>query len=316
MKDFSLLHWPPLQLLLYLLLRSVVMVVAMFPYSMAPKIGRFLGGLIRTVDRKHVRIAAKNLERSPGVCPPDGIPKFIRKLYRHIGVSFVEMLMTPRLVMHRKILEVVRFRNTEALDRALGAGKGAIMAIGHQGNWELSGLAVTLRGYRMNSLARPIKNPWIDRYLNRFRTQTGQEIISKYGAMGSMVKSIRRNEMLVIQVDQDARRSGAYVKFFGRYASTQRSAALLSLKYGTPILPTNIYREGGLHIVAFGDPIEPGDHRGAQDPVRSLTQAYTSRLEAYIRGHPEQWFWMHDRWKTAERMARTPEAAALGLLDP
>ncbi len=316
MKDFRLHQWPPVQLLLYVVLRSVIMVVAMFPYSMAPKIGRFLGGVLRLVDRKHVRIALKNLQRTPDICPPGAIPKFIRKLYRHLGLAFVEMLMIPRLMMLHQVSRYVRFENCGALDRVLAAGKGAIMVIGHLGNWELAGLAVTLRGYRVNSLARPIQNPWIDRYLNRFRTSTGQEIISKYGAMGSMVRSIRRNEMLVIQVDQDARASGAYVDFFGRPASTQRSAALLSLKYGTPILPTNIYREGGLHYAVFGEPIDPAEHRGAADPVRSLTQAYTARLEGFIRGHPEQWFWMHDRWKTAERKARTPEAAALGLLRP
>jgi KDO2-lipid IV(A) lauroyltransferase len=309
MSEFRLRRWAPAQFLSYLLLRSVVMVVDMFPPSMAPKLGDLLGDLIRCLDRKHVRIAVKNLERSPGVVPSGSTRKFIRRVYRHLGLGFVEMLMMPRLIQRGRVAESVRFRGLEFIDRALAGGRGVIMTIAHQGNWELAGLAVTKLGYRLNSLVRPIENPWVDRYLDRFRTSTGQETISKYGAMGSMIRALRRNEMLVIQVDQDARSSGVLVDFFGRPASTQRSAALLALKYGTPILPADIYREGGLNHCVIGEPLRPEDFAGVEDPVRALTQAYTSRLETYIRRHPEQWFWVHDRWKSAERMARKKEGA-------
>jgi KDO2-lipid IV(A) lauroyltransferase len=312
-RDFKLRRWPPLQFVLYLLLRTVLMVVNMFPYRMAPTLGSILGGVIRIIDRKHVRIARKNLERTPSVVRPRKIPAFIRRVYKHMGLGIVEMLMTPRLMMRREISQRVRLVNFEILPAQFAKGRGAIMAIGHLGNWELGGLAVAEAGYPIHSLARPIENPWIDRYLNRFRRSTGQEIISKYGAMGSMVKTLKSNGMLVIQVDQDARSSGVLVDFFGRPASTQRSAALLALKYGSPVIPVDVHREGGRIHAILGDPIDPDSVRNDPDPVRKLTQLYTTALEGYVRKHPEQWFWVHDRWKSAERLARTPEGRAMGL---
>jgi KDO2-lipid IV(A) lauroyltransferase len=309
-RAFKLRRFPPLQFLVYLLLRAVVAVIDMFPYESAPSISRTLARLIRLIDRKHARIAAKNLERSRGICPPDEIPAFIDRVYDHIGLGFVEMLMIPRLMQRHAVERYVKLERFHVVDEALRNGKGLIVTIGHLGNWELIGLAVTLAGYHLNSLARPVENPWVDRYLNRFRTQTGQEIISKYHALGAMVRAIQRNEILVVQIDQDARHFGVSVDFFGRPASTHRSPAVLSLKYGTPIAVANIFRgEGGVHRCIVSDPIDPAAFRDAQDPVKALTQAYTARFEDCVRAHPEQWFWLHDRWKTAERAARTAAEA-------
>ncbi len=298
---FRLRRTVPVQLFLYLLVRVVVMVICMFPYRMAPAIGRVLARTLRFLDRKHSRIAAKNLERSRGVVPPDGVTAFIDRVYDHIGLGFVEMLMIPRLMELHEFSRYVRLERFEVIDRVLREGRGVIVVIGHQGNWELIGLAVTLAGYPLNSLARPVENPWLDRYLLRFRTQTGQRIIPKYNALGDMIRALRRNELLVIQVDQDARKSGVFVNFFGRPASTHRSPALLSLKYGTPIVVADIFREDGLHRCVVSDPIYPNPFRSSPDAVRELTQAFTARLEEFVRAHPEQWFWVHDRWRTPER---------------
>jgi len=308
-EKFRLHEVRPVQYLLYLILRSVVMVIAMFPYSMASAIAHFLGDVIRTIDRKHVRIAIKNLENSPGVCPPHKIPRFIRRVYEHLALGFVEMLMTPRMIERRELLKHVTLVNFEKLAGYQKEGKGVILTIGHQGNWEMCGLVVLLRGYQLNVLARPIDNPWIDKYLNRFRTLTGQRVMSRDRALGEMIRILQRNGLLVIQMDQDARQSGVYVNFFGRAASTHRSPAVLSLKYGSPIVPVNVFREGPHHTVIATEPIWPAAFRDHPDPTKALTQAMSDRFEEFVRQHPEQWFWIHDRWKTAERVARTTSEA-------
>jgi KDO2-lipid IV(A) lauroyltransferase len=307
--DFRWRRWPPVQLFIYLLLRVIVAVIDMFPFAMAPRIGRALGRTIRILDRKHARIAIKNLERSRGVCPADEIPQLVDRIYDHLGLGFVEMLMIPRLMERHQVEGYVQLHRFHVVKDVLARGKGMIVVIGHLGNWELVGLAVTLSGIPLHSLARPIENPWVDRWLNRFRTQTGQEIISKYHALGNMVRVLQKNEVLIIQIDQDARHSGVYVDFFGRPASTHRSPAVLALKYGTPIVVADIYREAGLHYCVLSDPIDPAAFRGAADPVRALTQAYSDKFEECVRAHPEQWFWVHDRWKSAERAARTTSGA-------
>ena len=308
-RDFRWRRLSPLQIFVYLLLRILVMVLDMFPYSMAPRISRALARFVCLIDRKHPRIAAKNLENTRGIVPTDEIPEFIGRVYDHVALGFVEMLMLPRLMERRQLSNYVRLERFEVMDRILKEGRGVIVTIGHLGNWELVGLGVTIAGYPLNSLARPVENPWVDRYLNRFRTRTGQRIIPKYSALSSMVRALQRNEILVVQVDQDARHVGVFVEFFGRPASTHRSPATLSLKYGTPILVANIYREGGIHYCRLSDPLCPDDYRGRPDPVQSLTQAYTSVFEGFVRERPAQWFWMHDRWKTAERTARVDAEA-------
>jgi KDO2-lipid IV(A) lauroyltransferase len=302
-RKFRWRRTAPVQIFLYLVLRIVVMVLNMFPYSLAPHLGRALGRLLRVLDRKHARVAVKNLERSRGICPSDAIPAFVDRVYEHIALGLVEMLRIPRLMEQHQVERYCRFERFHVVRDVLSRGRGMIVAIGHLGNWELTGLAVTLSGIPLHSLARPIENPWVDRWLNRFRTQTGQEIISKYHALGNMVRVLQKNEVLIIQIDQDARHAGIQVDFFGRPASTHRSPAVLALKYGTPIVIANIYREGGLHYCVLSDPILPESFKEAPDPVKALTQAYTNRLEECVRQHPEQWFWVHDRWKSAERDA-------------
>ena len=308
-EKFRFYEVKPVQFLLYLVLRSLVMVVSMFGYEDAPAISRVLARIIRMIDRKHVRIATKNLEKSRGVCPPDRIPEFIERVYEHVGLGFVEMLMTPRLLARRQISRYVRLVKWDIFTRCLEEGKGVIAVIGHLGNWEIGGLAATLEGYPLHPLARPIENPWIDRYLMRFRTMTGQKVIPRDRALGEMIRVLQRNKILIIQVDQDARQTGVYVNFFGRPASTHRAPALLSLKYGAPIVLANVYREGSVNYAVLSEPLYPEAFRDQPDGVKALTQAYTDKIEEFVRQHPDQWFWMHDRWKTAERTARkTTEA--------
>jgi Kdo2-lipid IVA lauroyltransferase/acyltransferase len=308
-EKFRFYEVRPIQFLLYLVLRVLIMIIDMFPYRMAPTIARALGRIIRTIDRKHVRIAAKNLEKSRGVCPTDQIPAFTEKVYESVARGFIEMLMLPRLMMRKQVSKYVTLVRYDLFDRCLKEGRGLIVIIGHLGNWEIGGLATTMAGYSIQSLNRPISNPWIDRYLLRFRTQTGQRMIPRDGALGEMVRVLRKGGMLVVQVDQDAREVGVYVNFFGRPASTHRAPATLSLKYNTPVVLVNTYREGLMNYAVATEPIWPDAFRDRPDPVKALTQAYSDRFEECVRQHPDQWFWMHDRWKTAERVARTTTEA-------
>jgi len=203
-------------------------------------------------------------------------------------------------------VKLVRY---DVFDRCAAEGRGVIVVIAHLGNWEIGGVATTLAGYPIQSLAKPIANPWIEEYLKKVRTLTGQKIIPRDRALGEMIRVLQRGGMLVVQIDQDARQSGVYVNFFGRPASTHRAPATLSLKYNVPIVMVNTYREEQMNYAVCSDPIHPDAFRGAPDPVKALTQAYSARLEEFIRQHPEQWLWTHDRWKTAERAARATSAA-------
>ncbi len=309
---FRLRRLRALQLLTYVAARSVIAVVCMFSPSFVERIGRFLGRLMYLVDGKHRKIAHKNLTRSDG-WPKDARQqgRFIRRVYEHFGTCLVENLMLPKLVHGRRLLERTRLERFDILDRQLADGRGCICVIAHLGNWEWAGLAVSLSGYPLNSVARPVENPWIDRYLNRFRALTGQRIIPKYGAVRAMNDVLRRGGMLVILADQDARHGGIFIPFFGRPASTIKSPALLALRHRKPIVPVNIWRDReGVHHARFSEPIAPDPGLPHAEAVRSLTERMNARFEEFVREHPTQWMWLHARWKTAGRVLR--EAAERG----
>jgi KDO2-lipid IV(A) lauroyltransferase len=297
-KKSRLVRWPPLQFFVYGLVRSVAMIVVMFPYSSAPVLGRYIGWLVRWIDAKHRSLAAKNLERTRFT---NDIPGMILRIYENIGRGIVEMLMLPRIVRNQKWKEHIQFHGLEILGQIQAQGRGVIVVIGHLGNWELAGLAINAMGYRLHSLARPIDNPYINRWILQGRTSTGNVIIPQVGALPEMIRVLKNRGILVIQVDQHAGGSGILVDFFGRPASTVRSPALLSLKYGSPIVPVEIYREEGMNFGRCSSPIYPGTFRDVSDPVRAITQEFTTRLEGFVRQHPEQWLWLHRRWKSADR---------------
>lgn len=299
-------HWtlsPPVAFGIYVLVRLALMVVHMFPYRMAPVLGRGLGAVLRRADRRHLRIARKNVERSPGLVRPEEVPAFLDRVWEYTGITLVEIFMIPRLLARGEILKTFRFLRADVLDRCLEGGKGAIAVIGHLGNYELGGVALNALGRRLHSLARPVVNPHLDRYLTRFRTLTGQKIISTGNPLGEMIRTLRGNGILVIEIDQDAKRDGILVDFFGRKASAHRSPALFAIKYGAPVVMAECFREAGGNVCLFSDPIDPAPYQGRPDGVEALTQEITSRFEAAVRRHPDQWFWVYDRWRGAERNA-------------
>lgn len=284
----------------YLLLRALAAVGNMFPLREARKVGAAIGDFLHFVDRKHRRIAAKNLERA-------GMPlSLIPRVYRQIGIGVIEWVQMPRMLRYGGFVRLHKF---DIFDRELAKGKGLIAVIAHQGNWEIGGLGVCLAGYPLHSLARPLDNEYIDRWVTQFRTSTGQRIIPKYNALQEMIRVLKSNGILVIQADQDAKQMGVLANFFGRPASTIRSPGLLSLKYGAPIVPVEVYREGSVTHAVASDPIYPADYKGRPDAVKAMTQAFTARFEEFVRRHPDQWSWIHRRWKSYDRGQMVEEPA-------
>jgi KDO2-lipid IV(A) lauroyltransferase len=279
-NEFGWLPSRALQFGLYLALRGAAAAAAMFPYSAAGAWGRAVGAVGRWVDRKHRRLAAENLRKSgldPGLVP---------RVYGHLGRVAVEAILARRAVRH------VRLEGTEILDRELARGRGVIAVTGHLGNWELAGQAIARAGYPFTSLARPVRNPHFRRWMTELRAP--QRIVFAEQPVRAMLEVLRRGEVVAMLADQDAREGGVVVEFFGRPASTVRTPGLLSLRTGAPIVPFNIWRDGERHFVRFTEPVE-GEN------VASITQAFTSRIESFVRERPEQWLWLHRRWKSVER---------------
>jgi KDO2-lipid IV(A) lauroyltransferase len=297
---FRLRRFPPAQFVMYLLLRYIIAALDTFSYAFARRVGKLIGRIMYVLDAKHRRIAVKNIERAEGMPKKSReIHRLVRRVYEHFAVGAIETLLIPRIMSRGDLERLVKFENFHLLDEALAKGRGAIVVLAHMGNWELSGLAVSRRGYDLSSIARPIENPFLDAYVNRLRRSTGQEIIPKHRAVRSMAESLKSNKILAILADQNARKNGTFVPFFGRPASTVRSPALMALKYGAPILAVKTFRAGRNEHRVVMTPEIPVPRGGDRDTVvEKVTADVTARLEGFIREHPEQWMWLHARWKT------------------
>jgi KDO2-lipid IV(A) lauroyltransferase len=297
---FRLRRFLPAQAIAYLFLRYIIAALDVFTYDFARRVGKLIGRIMYVLDAKHRRIAVKNIQRAEGMPRSEReVHRLVRRVYEHFAVGAIETLLIPRMVSRGDLDRFVKLEDFHLLDEALAKGRGAIVVLAHMGNWEVSGLAVSLKGYDLSSIARPIENPFLDAYVNRLRRSTGQEIIPKHRAVRSMAESLKSNKILAILADQNARKNGIFVPFFGRPASTVRSPALMALKYGAPILAVNTFRSGRCEYRAVMTPeipIPKGLDR--EKAIEKITTDVTARLEGFIRAHPEQWMWLHARWKT------------------
>lgn len=186
----------------------------------------------------------------------------------------------------------------QSLGAALEAGRGAILLAGHLGNWELGVATVAGNGFPLDAIARRQNNPLFDRAILRARTGFGFRVIDRHNATRPSLESLRRNHVLVLVADQDARDNGVFVPFFSRPASTPRGPAVFALRTGAPIFLLEPLRQpdGRLRVRVIPLPFEPtGD---PEADTYTITAAYAAALERSVRSAPGQYLWQHRRWKT------------------
>jgi len=283
----------------YLLLRSVMFLVNLFPlawaYAFADGMGnmgyRFLKKK-RAMALENVRAAFKNEKTEAET------EAIARESFRSVCKLGIEFIRIPKLV--RNIKKYVELKNIERGTAILKSGKGAIFMVSHLGNWELMGIRVTAEGFPLNAVARPMKNPFLYNYIKRLRGYNGLKTIDKKGAVRIVVKLLQANEVVCMLVDQRETQGGVEVDFFGRKASTGSFPAMLSLKYGAPIVPIHFWR-GGLYKwkVEIAEPLEVIDTGNYVADIHANTQQFTRVVEESIRKNPGDWLWMHNRWRPA-----------------
>jgi KDO2-lipid IV(A) lauroyltransferase len=201
----------------------------------------------------------------------------------------------------------------------LFSNRPALLATAHFGNWEASGYMIGLTGLKTYAIARVLDNPYLERFLKRLRQGTGQTLVAKKDDFDRLTGVLRAGGKLATLADQDAGPRGLFVDFFGRPASTHKAVALMALEYDAPLVVFGVPRtppppgvpgavEGMFFTQVTEDVIDPREYAGRPDAVRAITERYTAALERLIRRHPEQYFWLHRRWKTRPA-ARKAKAA-------
>jgi KDO2-lipid IV(A) lauroyltransferase len=244
-------------------------------------------------------VVLKNLRAAFGTeLDDEQVSGLARRFYENLGVTLMEFFILP-VLGREQILQRVSLEGREHLDACLQQGRGALLTSGHFGNWELLGAALAALGYPICYLIKSQSNPYVDRMQNEIRRRAGIGVIRQGASVRQLVYALRRREFVGILADQDGGNQGLFVDFLGRPASVFRGPATFAHRTGCPIVPTAIVRQADdRHRIIITPPIAVDSQWDEQTAVQILTQAFTDRLAAFVRQHPEQYFWVHRRWKT------------------
>lgn len=275
-------------------------------------LGRALGRLLADLDPRHVAIAAENLRQAfPHWDEPRRL-RTARAVYAHFGQTLLDILWMAEQPRER-LLSLIVEEGRENADGVRAAGRGVVYVTGHFGNWEFYGVAFGWLGEPVGVVARPLDNPALEARLTAFRTRSGNTVISKRRALQDILRLLRQGAGVAILVDQNVQeQDGIFVEFFGRPAATTTVAAALAVKTGCALLPVHCeVRADGRYKFVYGRPLEWTTTGNRQDDIARLTQALTTVIEGWVRERPEQWLWMHRRWKTQPRPAAEAPAAAM-----
>lgn len=284
--------------LVYLAVRFTVCLIQALSFNAACGFARFLAWLAYRIDKRHRRVAQDNLEKAfPGQYTPAEIDRMIRNVYLHFCTVVVEIAHLPRRLHVHNWKRYVDLPDGGRIVEALLADRPLLIVTGHFGNWEIAGYILGLLGFTTHAIARPLDNPYLDDFFRRFREGTGQKILAKQGDFERIEQVLADGGVLATLADQDAGQRGLFVSFFGRPASTHKAVALMAMEHNVPMVVAGTPRQGGKHVIHTADAIDPADFERTPDAVRAITQRFTSDLERLVRLAPEQYFWLHRRWK-------------------
>jgi KDO2-lipid IV(A) lauroyltransferase len=297
----------------YLAVRTLVCVVQALPPAAARGLGELLGWIAWRVDRRHRLVADENLQHAfPGRWDDAERGRVVAAVYRHFGLLLAEIIRLPRMLhVHnwRRYADLVHGERT--LDLLL-SDRPVLIVTAHFGNWELAGYTLNLLGFRSHAIARTLDNPYLDDFLRAFRERTGQKVLAKNGEYELIEGVLASGGTLATLADQDAGQRGLFVEFFGRPASTHKAVALMALQFNVPIVVAGAVRDGEpMHYqIVAEDVIRPEEYAGSRaEAVTAITQRYTAAIERLVRRSPEQYFWVHRRWKH-QPVVRKKKAAA------
>jgi KDO2-lipid IV(A) lauroyltransferase len=286
----------------YAAVRALAGVLAALPAAIALRLGALVGTCFYLLSWPHRRIGMRNLAIAFPDRPRADHRRILRQSLQNLGRTAVELVRLPR-VSDDALRAMVRFADeawwSEAISRERGTG--VLILSGHFGNWELLVYAHGRRGHPVSMVHRTIANPLLDRWLNGIRARAGTRLVRKARAATGVLRAMRRGELLVLPFDQNSTRGlGVFVPFFGLAASTNSGIARIALRAGAPVVPVFIVRQGrtGHHVVHVL-PILEAEATGdfARDVVYN-TERFSQVFEEMVRRYPEQWFWVHRRWKT------------------
>ncbi len=249
------------------------------------------GWLLYHVLRLRRRVARENIARALPELTPRARSQLLRRHYAHLGWTLVDTLRLPRLEV-----EAARELLGPALERLEGlrVGRGVIVLVGHLGCWDRLACAAALAGLPLSVVTRKIKQGGVNRLWQRLRGRCGVKLLPAHGCALALRRRLRAGELVALAIDQH-QPGGLPTSFFGRPALTTAGPARLAQDSGAAVVLASLVRSGEGYRLML-DRIEPGGN------ANEMTQRFNDRFEAHVRAYPEQWFWVHRRWKCSISM--------------
>jgi len=300
-----------LDYLVYFVVRVLICIVQALPIETGAWIADRLAWLFADVLKLRARVVDENLTHAFAEKSADQRRAIVRQMWRHLFLLVLEVAHAPRKIHHTNWRKYIRLRGEAVLVRLLLENRPMLVTTAHFGNFEVAGYALGLLGFPSHTVARTLDNPYLDRFVNRFRGATGQFIIPKNGGYDQILDVLAHGGTMTFLADQYAGPKGCWVNFFGRPASAHKAIGLLSIDHNAPIIVSYARRlDQPLHFelatYAVADPQKAGPE---YQSVRALTQWYSSRLEEVIRTDPGQYWWIHRRWKDTREKRPAAKAA-------
>jgi KDO2-lipid IV(A) lauroyltransferase len=284
----------------YALAWCVVKPLGALPRLLARALAIALAQIIYVLHGKLRRVGLRNLQLAFPEMSPRDRRKLVRKVFTSLGRQFAEVCRFPRYTA-QNVSEVVIYDGFENFDRAFQRGKGVLFLTGHLGGWELSAFAHSLYGHPLYFVMRPLDNPYLDALVRRYRTLHGNTPILKHDPARELLRAIKQGSTVGILMDTNMTPpEGVFVDFFGMPACTASGLARIALRTDAAVVPGFTLWDPVLrkYRLRFDPPVPLVRTGNNEQDILANTQRFTKVIEDFVRRYPDQWLWVHRRWKT------------------
>ena len=279
---------------------GLVRFLGMLPRGLARGLGATIGEIAYLGLSRLRRVGMRNLELAFPQSSRSSREQILKQVYRNLGYLLAEFCLM-RGYTRERANQWIRYEGLENYLAARDRGKGVLVLTGHLGAWELSSFYHSLMGYPMGMIIRRLDNPLVDRFVNRIRCLYGNRVIHKDDFARGLIASMRAGETVGILMDTNMTPpQGVFVPFFGVEACTASGMARVAARTGAAVVPGFLLWEKSeqRYVLRFGEELPVVSTGDAEADALENTAAFTAVIESYIRRYPEQWLWMHRRWKT------------------
>jgi KDO2-lipid IV(A) lauroyltransferase len=274
--------------------------VRLVPRKLARVVGAAIGAIAFHALGRLRRVGVRNLELAFPEMTAQDREATLRSEYRNLGFLLAEFCKMPDYSA-ATASRFIRYEGLENYLKARDRGKGVLVLTGHLGAWELSSFYHSLMGMPMGMVIRRLDNPLVDAFVNRIRCLHGNRVIHKDDFARGLIASMRAGETVGILMDTNMTPpQGVFVPFFGVLACTASGMARIAAKTGAAVVPGFLLWEESeqKYVLHFGEELEVTRTGDAEQDALANTASFTAAMERYIRQYPEQWLWLHRRWKT------------------